>query len=129
LWLWTVNPTLPHACWLQQQWGFTHMNVVSWVKPSGWGYWWANCTEHLLFAYKGKVKMNKRLMLTAFHEGRREHSRKPDRAYEYIEQISEGPYLEMFARHPRQGWDHWGNEIEGGIDIWQAARTMTTQAS
>ncbi|MGC2202390.1 MAG: MT-A70 family methyltransferase, partial [Stellaceae bacterium] len=41
---------------------------------------------------------------------RREHSRKPDEAYERIEALCEGPYLEMFARFQRPGWDFWGVE-------------------
>ncbi len=41
---------------------------------------------------------------------RREHSRKPDQAYDRIEQLVDGPYLEMFARHIRSGWDGWGNQ-------------------
>ncbi len=41
---------------------------------------------------------------------RREHSRKPDEAYERIEALTEGPYLEMFSRNERAGWDCWGEE-------------------
>ena len=39
---------------------------------------------------------------------RREHSRKPDEAYERIEALCEGPYLEIFARARRPGWDALG---------------------
>lgn len=125
LWMWSTNATIPHACWLIQKWGFTHMNVITWVKESGWGFWWANCTEHLFFAYRGKLKMNKKYMLTAFHQNRsRVHSRKPDQQWEYIESISDGPYLEMFARRPREGWDVWGNEVEG-VDIWEKSRSSS----
>jgi N6-adenosine-specific RNA methylase IME4 len=44
---------------------------------------------------------------------RREHSRKPDEAYQRIEALCDGPYLEMFARTRRPGWDVWGNESQG----------------
>jgi hypothetical protein len=37
---------------------------------------------------------------------RREHSRKPDQVRERIE----GPYLEMFARETKRGWECWGNQ-------------------
>jgi N6-adenosine-specific RNA methylase IME4 len=43
---------------------------------------------------------------------RREHSRKPDEAYERIEALCDGPYLELFARSSRPGWDRWGAEAE-----------------
>lgn len=46
---------------------------------------------------------------------KREHSRKPDEQYELVERCSPGPYLEMFARHPRQGWTVWGDESD--VDI------------
>jgi N6-adenosine-specific RNA methylase IME4 len=42
---------------------------------------------------------------------RREHSRKPDEQYERIERLVAGPYLELFARQSRPGWDSWGNEV------------------
>ncbi len=41
---------------------------------------------------------------------KREHSRKPDEAYDLIEACSPGPYLELFARFSRPGWQQWGNE-------------------
>ena len=42
---------------------------------------------------------------------KREHSRKPDELYDIIEQCSPGPHLELFARHQREGWVQWGDEI------------------
>ena len=41
---------------------------------------------------------------------KREHSRKPEEAYDLIEACSPGPYLEMFARYARPGWSSWGAE-------------------
>jgi len=29
-----------------------------------------------------------------------------------VERLVAGPYLEMFARQRRPGWDSWGNEVE-----------------
>ena len=40
------------------------------------------------------------------------HSVKPDFFYDLIEEQSPGPYLELFARRPRAGWDQWGNQID-----------------
>jgi hypothetical protein len=40
-----------------------------------------------------------------------EHSQKPDEVYRRIERLYPGPYLELFARKPRDGWTTWGNEI------------------
>jgi N6-adenosine-specific RNA methylase IME4 len=41
----------------------------------------------------------------------RQHGRKPDEQYERIERLVAGPYLELFARERRAGWDAWGNEV------------------
>ena len=41
---------------------------------------------------------------------RREHSRKPDEVYSRIERLAQGPYLEMFSRQSRAGWDALGNQ-------------------
>ena len=43
---------------------------------------------------------------------RREHSRKPDEMYNRIERLVEGPYIELFARTKRPGWDSWGNQTD-----------------
>lgn len=42
---------------------------------------------------------------------RREHSRKPDEIYKRIEQLAAGPYLELFGRTTRPGWDAWGDQV------------------
>lgn len=43
-------------------------------------------------------------------EPAREHSRKPDISLDRVEALSSGPYLEMFSRSDREGWDSWGSE-------------------
>ena len=48
---------------------------------------------------------------------KREHSRKPEELYDIIEACSPGPYLELFARHSREAWCQWGNEVaEDGLE-------------
>lgn len=41
------------------------------------------------------------------------HSAKPDAFYDMVEQVSPGPYLEMFARRARFGWDYFGDQSLG----------------
>ena len=54
---------------------------------------------------------------------RREHSRKPDEAYELIERMyPDLPKIELFARSAREGWASWGNQApvadnDDGLDI------------
>lgn len=42
--------------------------------------------------------------------GGKTHSAKPDGFYDLVERACTGPYLEMFARRARFGWDYWGDE-------------------
>ena len=42
---------------------------------------------------------------------RREHSRKPDEFYDYVESRSSYPYLEMYSRTRRFGWTTVGNQV------------------
>jgi N6-adenosine-specific RNA methylase IME4 len=41
----------------------------------------------------------------------RQHSRKPDDAFERIERFCPGPRVELFAREAREGWDCWGDQV------------------
>jgi N6-adenosine-specific RNA methylase IME4 len=60
-------------------------------------------------ADRGKGKSFTRERFTLAPVG--EHSVKPDEAFKRIERLYPGPYLELFARQPREGWTVWGNEI------------------
>jgi N6-adenosine-specific RNA methylase IME4 len=35
----------------------------------------------------------------------------PNEAYRRMERLYGGPYLELFARKPRESWKTWGNEV------------------
>jgi len=43
----------------------------------------------------------------------RVHSAKPKAALDLVEHHSPCPYVELFARQPRLGWDSWGWGYEG----------------
>lgn len=45
----------------------------------------------------------------------KKHSAKPDGLQDLLEQAHYGPYLEMFARRERFGWDTWGNQSLGTV--------------
>lgn len=117
LYLWTMNSFLPHACWLMQEWGFKYQTLVTWVKPSGVGHWWVNRTQHMLFGYTGKLVMRNKNTDNVFGAPALKHSEKPDISYEVIEHVSPGPYVELFARRARPGWDVWGDQVEITPDL------------
>ena len=51
---------------------------------------------------------------TWFKAPRSAHSAKPALFADLVERMSPGPYVELFARAPRLGWDSWGNGYEIG---------------
>jgi len=51
---------------------------------------------------------------TWFRWPRGRHSEKPPAFLDMVEQVSPGPYVELFARAPRLGWDSWGHGYELG---------------
>ena len=53
----------------------------------------------------------KRVPTTWWNWKRGKHSVKPDAFQAMIETVSPGPYLELFARRKRDGWEAWGNEV------------------
>lgn len=118
LWLWTTNGFLRPAFDVMEAWGFTYLNTVTWVKPSGFGAWFANTTQHCLFGYKERcVFPNRRYAPTHFRASPKRHSAKPEQFYGLVEEVSVGPRLEMFARRHRLGYDVWGNEVESSIEL------------
>jgi len=77
----------------------------------GMGYTTAkNAEDCLLFRVGMPVRRSAKV-----HEiiiaPRRDHSRKPDETIERIQQFCAGPYVELFSRQPRPGWDSFGNEV------------------
>jgi N6-adenosine-specific RNA methylase IME4 len=49
--------------------------------------------------------------------GGKQHSRKPEGAADLIEIVSPGPYLEMFSRRTRFGWDSWGDQALNHVQL------------
>jgi hypothetical protein len=45
------------------------------------------------------------------------HSAKPEAFLDIVEQVSPGPYLEIFARRARFGWDYAGDGSLGTVEI------------
>ncbi|MGW4366305.1 MT-A70 family methyltransferase [Nocardia takedensis] len=118
LFLWVTNGTLRHGFEVMDAWGFTYRSPLTWVKPRmQLGWYLRNMTEHVLFGTRGKAKVNFRSQPTWFIAPVQRHSQKPEEQFSIIERVSDGPYLELFARRRQPGWDAWGNEIDSDIVI------------
>ena len=134
--LWATDPLLPRALEVIEAWGFTYKTVgFYWVKLNksvagrlapdllgngpllsgrdfftGLGFWTRANPEPCLLATRGQPKRRAGDVQKLLLAPRREHSRKPEEAYGRIERLLPGPYLELFARQSRPGWDGFGNQ-------------------
>lgn len=123
LFLWATCPMLEDAMLVMRAWGFQYKTLIAWGKRSrsgrawqfGPGYIVRGTVELLLIGTMGEpsrrdtraARSVRNILDDPVH---REHSRKPDSAMEAIETLYDGPYVELFARRARKGWDRWGKE-------------------
>ncbi len=127
LYLWTTNSFMVEAHEVAKAWGFDPKTILTWVKmkhdeqcevsmKTGW--WYRSASEHIVFAVKGQQRLLGPAAPTAYLLPRiKTHSVKPDFFYELIEKESPGPYLELFARKTRAGWDCWGDAVDSTINL------------
>lgn len=102
-------------------WGFEPKQMGTWAKPHiGTGHTLRNKTESYIVAKRGRPK-RKSAAIPNHHYwpkaygNKRKHSEKPVEFYRHVvERLAVGPYLELFGRDVRGGWDIWGNEVPGG---------------
>lgn len=120
LYLWIPDRFLVEgvAARVARAWGFKPGRCIVWWAKRGYGLGTFPRPAHealvvckrgsLPFAVsnEGSVQEWKQ----PYERGARKHSAKPEGAYDLIERASPGPYLELFARRGRLGWDHWGDE-------------------
>lgn len=130
LFIWVTNPgmfggrfstTTPAE--IAHAWGFEYRTMLTWVKVGdskepiggGMGWYFRGCTEHVLYATRGRASIAAEVrepnVLMARRSG---HSEKPAAFLDLVERVSPGPYVELFARAPRLGWDSWGHGFEIG---------------
>jgi N6-adenosine-specific RNA methylase IME4 len=143
VYLWVPNAMLPEGLAVLAAWGFTYKSNIVWHKirkdggpdGRGVGFYFRNVTEMILFGTKGKNARTLapgRRQVNYLATRKREHSRKPDEQYEIIEACSAGPFLELFARGKRKGWDVWGNQAADDYEpLWPtyAFNSATERAS
>ncbi len=130
LYLWVPNALLPEGLRVMQAWGYNYKSNIVWYKTRkdggpdgrGVGFYFRNVTELLLFGVRGKNARTReagRRQVNIIPSRKREHSRKPDEAYDIIEGCSAGPFLELFARGTRKGWTAWGNQADAYEPTWK----------
>lgn len=137
LFLWSTWPTMPAPWDVMKAWGFRYSGLAwEWMKYNprtdkfafgpGLGGTRKNL-EPVLLGRRGSPKLlskserdwiidpvtgaelisdNDSILLGQ----RRRHSEKPVEAKPRMERLFDGPYIELFSRTDREGWDSWGDE-------------------
>ena len=126
--LWVTDTHLFQAQEVIKSWGFEYSTIgFHWAKLNrksdgffvGMGYYTRANPEICLLCRTKKIppRVSRGVRRLIESEPRqivsrlREHSRKPDEAYERaVELFGDVPRLEMFSRESREGWDNWGNQ-------------------
>jgi N6-adenosine-specific RNA methylase IME4 len=118
LYLWTTNRYLRSAYDVVEAWGFRPSQTLVWCKPPmgvGPGGAFSNTTEYVIFARRGVLRPLERQDSTWWLWSRGGHSEKPAAFLDLVERVSPGPFVELFARAPRLGWDSYGYGYELGM--------------
>ena len=120
LFLWVTYPILAEAFRVIESWGFKYSTAAFvWVKKNkaadspffGCGSWTRANSELCLLATRGSVQRLDATISQIVESPIEEHSKKPDIVRELIERlVGKLPRVELFCRHPADGWDIWGNE-------------------
>lgn len=128
LYLWVPNALLLEGLRVLAAWGFTYKTNIVWHKirkdggpdGRGVGFYFRNTTELILFGVRGGMRTLApgRTQVNILKSQKQEHSRKPEEMYDIIESCSPGPYLELFARGPREKWFQWGDQAEKYVPTW-----------
>lgn len=128
-WLWTTNGFLPQAWTVLDAWGFRYTHTLVWAKAimgHGIGREVGISTEYVLRAVRGRPAVDRKIRGTWFpwkrqydERGKPMHSAKPAGFFELVESHASGPYVEVFARRTRMGWDAWGDQAPDPI-AWAA---------
>lgn len=141
LFLWCTWPLMPVWASVIGAWGFEFAGLAwEWIKYNpetgkyafGVGYGTRKNLEPCLLATRGNPSLRadqtffgtttearshsvrdfiEAWPLDSIRAPRREHSRKPEEQYTRIEQMFDGPFVELFSRANRKGWTAWGEQV------------------
>jgi len=128
LFLWRVSSMVEEAYAVARAWGFSPKSEIVWEKTTksgkphfGMGRYVRASHETCILATRGRMshRLRSRSVRSVFKAPVGRHSEKPDAFYALVEQLVDGPFVELFARRERAGWSCFGNEVavaapEGG---------------
>jgi N6-adenosine-specific RNA methylase IME4 len=118
LFLWRVASQVEEAYRVVRAWGFVPKTELVWRKLTptgkihfGMGRTLRSSHEVCIVATRGKPTPKSKSVRTIFDAPVGRHSEKPEAFFALVEQLTDGPYLELFARRKRPGWVCVGDEV------------------
>jgi len=137
LFMWGVSAMQDEVQRVIDAWGYTAKSEIIWVKTSpqppslsfagkvqvgtkgeglafGMGRYVRLCHERCIIATRGpgaQQIIKNHSTRSVFFAPRGKHSAKPDAFYRLVEQLTGGPYLELFARRHQPGWTCTGDQV------------------
>lgn len=118
LFLWRVASMPEAAIEVCRAWGFEPYGEIIWDKRTatgkqhfGMGRVVRAAHESILIGRRGRPEIQSKSVRSLFSAPVGRHSAKPDEFYALVEELSPGPYLELFAREKRRRWTTIGNEL------------------
>ena len=114
LFLWTTSRYLPDSFGVVEAWGFRYVQMLVWGKPGPMPLampFAPPASEFLLACKRGSPPRRGKFPSSVIIANQGKHSEKPDVFMDHIEVVGWPPYLDVFARRHRMGWDCWGNEV------------------
>lgn len=137
LFLWVTGPCLEWGFAVMRAWGFRYSSLgFTWIKlrrgcagadddepgaiaeadlHQGLGLTTRHNAELVLLGRRGNARRRARDVREIVLAPVGPHSAKPDEVQARIERYCAGPYLELFARRRRPGWDAWGDALGGFV--------------
>ena len=119
LFMWRVAAMQDEALMLAKAWGYTVKSEIVWHKLTktgkrthfGMGHYVRASHEICLVCTRGRPKIKSRSVRSIFAAPVGIHSEKPSAFFSLVEELSDGPYAETFARRHRPGWTCFGNQL------------------
>jgi N6-adenosine-specific RNA methylase IME4 len=118
LFLWRVAALQEEALSVIRAWGYVLKAELVWIKKTktgkrhfGMGRQVRYEHEVCLIATCGNAMPKTRSIRSTFEAPVGQHSEKPEKFYQIVEELCDGPYAELFARRARPGWWCYGEEL------------------
>jgi N6-adenosine-specific RNA methylase IME4 len=143
--LWVTRPFLEKGLQFMRAAGFRYSTCRTWAKlwpaedglfvmpdslARGTGYEVIDDSEIIIIAKRGRperVPPGKQPRGVFYAQRTHVHSEKPELVRDELRRMFGGPRLELFARHEREGWTSWGNEV-GKLDARPSIRSRGNPA-